>query len=169
MSFLKAAIQEFESEAATTRRVLERIPDDKFSWKPHPKSMSMGELASHIAELSDWVEGSIVADEFDMHPPGGEMMKTPVFTTNADLLKAYDANVAKAKAALAGTDDAKLLEIWKLKKGGESIMEMPREVVIRYWVLNHMAHHRGQMSVYLRLNDIPVPSIYGPSADEGSM
>lgn len=96
-------------------------------------------------------------------------MKTPVFTTNADLLKAYDANVAKAKAALAGTDDAKLLEIWKLKKGGESIMEMPREVVIRYWVLNHMAHHRGQMSVYLRLNDIPVPSIYGPSADEGSM
>lgn len=168
MSFVQAALSEFENEAATTRRLLERIPDDKLGWKPHSKSMSMARLASHLAEIPEWAEGALVADEFDMHPPGGEMAQTKTYDSVAALLEGFDANVEKAKKALSSADDAAMGDTWSLKMQGATIFAMPRSAVIRIWVLNHLVHHRGQLSVFLRLNDIPVPSIYGPSADEQS-
>lgn len=168
MSFVEATLHELQKEAATTRRLLERIPDDKFDWTPHPKSMTMGRLASHLAEIPEWAQGAIIFDEFDMHPPGQEMLVGVQHTSTASLLAAFDANVAKATQALAATDDSVMGDNWSLKMQGQALFTMPRAVVIRIWVLNHLVHHRGQLSVYLRLNDIPVPSIYGPSADEES-
>jgi uncharacterized damage-inducible protein DinB len=168
MSFVAATRNELEQELAITRRLLERIPDDKYGWAPHPKSMTLGRLASHIAEIPEWAEGALVADEFDMHPPGGEMMVTREHTSTASLLEAFDAASATALKRLAEAEDSKMGDGWSLKMQGQTIFTMPRAAVIRTWVLNHLVHHRGQLSVYLRLNDIPVPSIYGPSADEES-
>lgn len=166
---VQALLGEFDNEMKTTRRVLERVPEDSFDWKPHAKSMSMGMLASHVAELIGWCAPTIQRAELDMNPPGGPAYEPTIHKTTEALLKAFDDHVAAARGLLAATPDATLGENWTLKNGGQAVMTMPKGAVLRTFVFNHVVHHRGQLSVYLRMNDVPVPSIYGPSADEGTM
>lgn len=165
MSLGESMLPEFDHEMANTRKTLERVPDDKFDWKPHEKSFSMGHLATHVANLPSWTSVTIDMDEFDM-APGGEQMKTPECHSQKELLETFDANVGKARAALAGITDQRVFQPWSLLAAGNTIFSMPRVAVLRSFVMNHIIHHRAQLGVYLRLNDIPVPSTYGPSADE---
>lgn len=163
MALVEAFLQEIETEAQTTRRVLERVPEDKYSWKPHAKSMSLGQLALHVAQsagYTDWVSN----DVFEFSPEMGDV-KEPA--SRAELLKTLDDALARAKEALPKVGDAGLMKMWKAVAGGHTVMEMPKVAVVRVIACNHTYHHRGQLSVYLRLLDVPVPSIYGPSADEG--
>ena len=161
MSLNDAYIQELEQEAQTTRRVLERVPEDKLGWKPHEKSMSLGQLALHVATVPGSVAGMVSQSPFQLPD------MTPAAATSAsELVPALDDSISKAKGALAGFDDASMAAIWTLQKGDQELMAAPRGAVLRSIMLNHWYHHRGQLAVYLRLLDVPVPSIYGPSADE---
>ena len=164
VSISASLLPEFDYEMATARKVIERVPSDKFSYKPHDKSMSMGALAGHIAEMPGWVVPTFGHDSLDI---AGYQPPSPKST--ADILAAFDANVAAARAALAAAPDDAFFKNWSLKHGEKTLMTMPKIAVVRTFVLNHVIHHRGQLSVYLRLNNVAVPSIYGPSADEGSM
>lgn len=166
MSIAQTLLPEFDHEMATTRRVLERVPEAKGAWTPHDKSFGFGDLATHVAQLVGWATMMMQTTEFDMSPPGGGGYTPPRFTTMADVLAIFDKNVAEARAAMAGASDADYLAAWTLKNEGKDIFSLPRAAVLRTWVFNHVIHHRGQLSVYLRLTDVPVPSIYGPSADE---
>jgi uncharacterized damage-inducible protein DinB len=161
MSMCTAVLQEFDTEAGTTRRVLERVPTDKLAWKPHPKSMSLGELALHVAASPAVIAGWCAQDctEFT-----GE--KTPTPSSTADILAAHDKGVKTVKDTLGKLGDEGLKEMWTAKAGGTTLMTMPKTALVRAIVMNHWIHHRGQLSVYLRLLDVPVPAIYGPSADE---
>src|SRR5258708_29678793 len=161
MSMTAALLQEFDSEAGTTRRVLERVPDDKLAWKPHPKSMSLGELALHVAGSPAVIAGWCAENATNFT---GE--KTPAPSSTADILAAHDAGVKTVKEKLTSVGDAGLGTMWTAKAGGNTLMSMPKAALVRAIVMNHWIHHRGQLSVYLRLLDVPVPSIYGPSADE---
>jgi uncharacterized damage-inducible protein DinB len=161
-----ALLPEFDMEAATTRKVLERIPDDKLGWKPHTKSWTMEELAFHIAGLPEWGTITIGQDSIDV---GGERPKHKAAETCQELLAKFDANVAAFRAALAEVSNETLMSPWSLKHDGNVLFTMPKVTVLRSWVFNHAIHHRGVLSVYLRLNDIPVPQIYGPTADETGM
>jgi len=162
MSLTASILREFESESATTRRVLERVPSDRLTWKPHQKSMSVGVLAMHIASGPGFISEWALRDTAEMS--GGA---PPEPKSTADVLAAHDASVSKTKAVLETLGDAGLQKDWKLtSKDGATIMGMPKAALIRSIVMNHIYHHRGQLSVYLRLLDVPVPSIYGPSADE---
>ena len=161
MSMTQAFLQEFEAEAKTTRRVLERVPADKFSWRPHPKSMSLGELALHTAMTPGMICGWACEEETKFT---GE--KSPVATTTAEIVAAHDKSVAKMKETMGSLGDGGMLKSWKASAGGQTLFEMPKGALIRSIALNHWYHHRGQLSVYLRLLDVAVPSIYGPSADE---
>ena len=165
MGIGQSMLPEFDHEMANTRKTLERVPDDKFAWKPHEKSFSMGTLATHVSNLPTWTNVTIDLDEFDMSP-GGVPMKTPECHTRQELLDAFDANVTKARESLATISDEQIFQSWKLLAAGNEVLSMPRIAVLRSFVMNHLIHHRAQLGVYLRLNDIPVPSIYGPSADE---
>ena len=157
---------EFEQEMANTRRTLERVPEDKFDWAPHPKSMKMRPLAQHIAEIPGWIVETILKDSLDIAPEG-EYMQSPPLTSRQQLLELFDNNVSAAKKALIGaTDDAHLIRPWSLQATGKALFTLPRVGVLRTFVMNHLIHHRAQLGVYLRLNNIPVPAIYGPSADE---
>ena len=159
-------IAEMEQEASVARKCLERIPAEKFDWKPHEKSMTMGALASHIAEMFSWTPATLQHPELDF----AKMDYKPYEpSSTADLVEFFDKNVAEAIDVLRNTPDDIYLENWTLRNGEKAYFTMPKAVVMRSFVLNHIVHHRGQLSVYLRLNDIPVPSIYGPSADEGEM
>ena len=162
MAVVEGFIQELDSEAKTTRRVLERVPEEHLSWKPHAKSMSLGQLALHLAKGAGYAEWALT-DTFEFTP---DMATPPEAKTRAEILRAHDDSVAKAKQALTQVGDAGLNGMWKAVAGGSTVMEMPKGALIRVVVLNHAYHHRGQLSVYLRLLDVPVPSIYGPSADE---
>lgn len=163
-----AILPEFDHETANTRKVLERIPDDKLEWTPHEKSMPMVGLATHLANLPSWAAMSIGQDSFDMAPPGqGPLRLDPVPSVKA-ALELFDKNVAEARAAIAGASDDRLMGPWSLLAGGKEVFTMPRIAVLRAMVMNHMIHHRAQLGVYLRLNDVPVPAIYGPTADETS-
>ena len=164
MPISAALLPEFDHEMATARTVLERVPADKFAFKPHEKSMTMGVLAGHIAEMPGWTVASLTQDSLDMAGYTPSPASTP-----AEVLASFDKNVAAARAAIAGASDETYFQTWSLKRGDTTLMSMPKIAVVRSFVLNHIIHHRGQMSVYLRLNNIPVPSIYGPSADEGSL
>jgi uncharacterized damage-inducible protein DinB len=166
MKISESLLPEFDHEMAITHKVLERTPADKFAWKPHPKSFSMGALAAHVANMADWASLTLTSDSFDYAPPGAEPYKTPEFPTTAELVAAFDKSVAQARAALAAADDANMMAPWSLMAGGKTVMTMPRVAVIRSFVMNHIIHHRAQLTVYIRMNDIPVPAIYGPSADE---
>ena len=165
MKLTELFLEELAVEAPTTRRVLENVPSGRADWKPHPKSMPLGYLAELVATLPSWITMTIKQDELDLNPPGGKPPRPPL-PTAADLVKALDESVEGARAALQGTNDDFLRTPWRLLVGGKVVNEWPRYVVIRDSVFNHLAHHRGQLTVYLRLNDRPVPSIYGPTADE---
>lgn len=160
---------QMEREAVLSRKTLERVPEGRPDWKPHPKSMALGYLAQLVATMPDWIAMSVRQDQLDLHPPGGGAGWVPPATeTRAKLLKAHDDMVAKGLAALRQTSDAHLATHWKLLAGGHVVIDSPRHEVIAD-IFTHLAHHRGQLTVYLRLNDVPVPALYGPSADEGKM
>lgn len=166
MSATRYYLPEFDQEMATTRRVLARVPEDKLDWKPHAKSMSLGQLASHVAQLPAWASNILTADEFDFRPPGAPPFKGADCKSNNELLELFDKSVASAREAIAGVTESSLDTTWTLKAGPHTIFSAPRWNVWRGFGVNHMIHHRAQLSVYLRLLDVPVPSIYGPSADE---
>jgi len=162
MTIIETLLQELEQEAQTTRRVLERVPDAELGWKPHPKSMSLGQLALHIATTPGGVAEIAARPGLD-DPP---QFVQPAAQTAAELLPTLEQSVAKARTLLGGMDDRQAMETWTLKMGDQVLMTMPRAAVLRTIMLNHWYHHRGQLSVYLRQLNVPVPSIYGPSADE---
>ena len=162
MSIGQSMLTEFDHEMANTRKMLERIPEDKLSWKPDPKSMSMGELASHLAEMIGWTKETITEPSIDITPD----FKPFKATSKAELLKKFEDCSAAARAALASAEDSGMMAPWKLSMNGQTIFEMPRVGVLRGMIMNHVIHHRGQLSVYFRLAGVPVPGMYGPSADE---
>jgi len=159
-------LPEFDQEMATTRRVLERVPADKLDWKPHSKSMSLGQLASHVAQLPDWASNIFRADEFDFRPPGRPAFKMADCKTSEELLDLFDRSVATARKAIADVKEESLDTPWTLKAGDFTAFTAPRWSAFRGFGMNHVIHHRAQLAVYLRLLDVPVPSIYGPTADE---
>ena len=161
MSMINAVLAEFDNEAKTTRKVLERVPADKLNWQPHPKSMSLGVLALHVAGAPGVVSGWCVEDVTEFK---GE--KPPVPASTADILAAHDKGVKTVRDNLTKLGDEGLGKSWSATAGGNTLMTMPKAALVRAIVMNHWIHHRGQLSVYLRLLDVPVPSIYGPSADE---
>jgi uncharacterized damage-inducible protein DinB len=170
MKMTDLLLAELAAEAPTTRRLLERVPEGKNDWKPHPKSMAMGYLAALVARMPAWVAMTINQDELDLKPADGSASKyTPTpQSSSRDLVRLFDQSVEEARTALKGTTDAHLLTTrWRLLIGGHVVSDQPRHEVLRSSI-NHFAHHRGQLTVYLRLNDAPVPSIYGPTADERS-
>jgi uncharacterized damage-inducible protein DinB len=163
MALKEAFIQELKKESALTKKVLERIPDDKFSWKPHEKSMSFGALAHHVAELPSWIAWAIETESIDLNNLGEQPKRSE---TQAELLQFADNMVEKAITALENTFDEVLQKNWKMYFGDHLLLDLPKHEVIRLSLINHMIHHRGQLTVYLRMNDIAVPGLYGPSADE---
>lgn len=162
MALNQALLPEFDNEIATTRKVLERVPDDKLGWKPHDKSMSMSKLATHLATIGGFVPAILGNDSFDVKnsPP------SPDLGSRKEILATFDERMGEARTALASATDDQLMKPWSLKVDGKALFTMPRISVLRSFFMNHTIHHRGQLSVYLRLNDVAVPSIYGPSADE---
>jgi uncharacterized damage-inducible protein DinB len=167
MTIGQSMLAEFDQEMQNTRKTLERVPDDKWNWKPHDKSGTVGWLAGHIATLPGWATMTIRTEEFDYAPVGGKSSYQPPKTENRkDLLAAFDKESAEARAALASVSDEEMLTTWKLLAGGQEIFAMPRVAVIRGVVMNHLIHHRAQLGVYFRLMGVPVPGLYGPSADE---
>lgn len=168
MKMTEFFLAELDAEGAPTRKVLERVPAGKDDWKPHPRSMPMGYLAALCARLPSWTALTINTDQHDLRPADGvRSAYTPTGTTNAaELVKMLDDAVAEARAALSSTTDDHLMKPWRLLVGGQVVSQDPRYVVLRSAVFNHLAHHRGQLTVYLRLNEVPVPGIYGPSADD---
>jgi uncharacterized damage-inducible protein DinB len=165
MSISAALIEELKQEAEATKKVLERIPEKTFDWKPHKKSMSMVQLASHVANAVSWAIPTLELEELDI-PTDHQPWKAE---STKDLIEHFETNVKDAIARLEGYPDEKMMQDWTGKSGGKVFFTLPRVAILRSFVLNHLVHHRGQLSVYLRLNDIPVPSIYGPSADEGNV
>jgi uncharacterized damage-inducible protein DinB len=169
MTLSESLLPEFDNELANTRKTLERVPEDKFDWKPHEKSATMGGLATHLANLPSWTVYTIERDELDIAPPGAPPFRVEAANSRQELLDTFDKNVAAARASLAAASDEHLFKTWKLLSGGNEVLALPRIAVLRSFVMNHNIHHRAQLGVYLRLNDVPVPAIYGPSADEGGM
>jgi uncharacterized damage-inducible protein DinB len=169
MALNQALLPEFDQEMANTRKTLERAPEDKFGWKPHEKSMTLGRLTGHLAEMPGWAAITVDKESFDVAPAGSPPPKAANPATRKEALDMFDNNVVQARAAIAGATDEQLMKTWTLLAGGKTIFSMPRIAVLRGMIMNHMIHHRAQLGVYLRLNDIPVPALYGPSADEGNM
>ncbi|HTD70885.1 MAG TPA: DinB family protein [Gemmatimonadales bacterium] len=166
MPLAELLLPEFDEEMTATRRVLERVPDGKSSWKPHPKSMTLGRLATLVAELPAWAVNTLTRDELDIMPPGGPPLKFEALESTARILELFDRNAAAARAAIAQAPDAEFKKPWAFKVGGRTVTTNPKFTVYRRTVLNHLVHHRGQLTVYLRLNDARVPAVYGPTADE---
>lgn len=167
MNLNEPIIAEMKHEGVATRKMLERVPADKFSWKPHEKSMSLGRLASHVAEIAAWTGPTINQDELDF---AKEEYKPFEPKTTEELVKFYDDKQAEAiKILEEKATNENLMGMWSLKNGETTYMTMPRVAVMRGFVLSHLIHHRAQLGVYLRMLDVPLPSSYGPSADEGNM
>jgi uncharacterized damage-inducible protein DinB len=162
-------LSEFDQEMTTARNTLDRIPENKLSFKPHPKSMQLDRLAGHIAELAGWPVPTIEQDSLDFRPPGQPPMQPMIATSRKQVLEVFDKNRDQARKSIAHASDEHLMKNWSLLSAGQPILTMPRFAVLRSFCLNHIVHHRAQLGVYLRLNDIPVPSVYGPSADEGTL
>lgn len=166
MKMSEAMLPEFDQEMANTRKTLERIPEDKLGFKPHEKSMPLDRLAGHIAELAGWATTMIQTDSLNFTM---ESYKPVFATSRRQILEIFDKNVKEARAAIAGASDEHLLNPWTLEFNGQKRFTMPRAAVLRSSCFNHIIHHRAQLGVYLRLNNVPVPALYGPSADEGAM
>lgn len=162
-------LEQLAREADGTRKVLERVPSGRADWKPHEKSMSLGRLANLVASMPSWITMMVKQDFLDIQPPGGAAYKQEELASSSELVAALDRHVAAAREALANTTDEHLMTKWQFRVGGHVADEQPRYVMIRDAVMTHLAHHRGQLTVYLRLNEAKVPSIYGPSADEGGV
>ena len=168
MTIAQRLLPEFDQEMKNTRRSLERVPNEKWDWRPHPKSNPMGWLATHLANIPTWAKYAIELDQLDIMPEGKPFRTAPI-ESREKMLETFDSNVASARAAIAGATDDRLGGKWTLLANGREIFSLPRAAVLRTSVLSHIIHHRAQLGLYLRLNDIPVPAIYGPSADEGGM
>jgi hypothetical protein len=168
MKITELLIAELDQEAIGSRKALENVPEGKNDWKPHEKSMPLGSLATMVANMPACIDMIVKMDEIDINPAGGPKFKPEPWKTRQDLLSQLEASLKKGRQTLADTTDDHLFNTrWRLLSGGKQLMEMSRYEAIRETVLNHLAHHRGQLTVYLRLNDETVPAIYGPSADEG--
>lgn len=165
MAIRDGLLPEFDHEVANTRKTLERVPEGKPDYKPHEKSMALGRLAGHLAELPGWAKEAILQDSIEIRR--GDPNNVPlVMTSRKQLLEEFDKRTAAGRAAIAAASDEDLMKPWSLIAGGKTIFTLPKVAVLRGFVMNHMIHHRAQLGVYLRLNDVAVPSIYGPSADE---
>lgn len=165
MAIRDGILPEFDHEIGNTRKVLERVPEGKPDYKPHEKSMPMGRLAGHLAELPGWAKETILQNSIEIRQ--GDPKNVPlVMASRKQLLEEFDKRAAAGRAAIAGASDEELMKPWSLIANGKTIFTLPKIAVLRGFVMNHMIHHRAQLGVYLRLNDVPVPSIYGPSADE---
>ncbi len=158
-------LPEFDLEMEATRKVLANVPEKKLSWQPHDKSMTLSRLAAHVAEIPGWTEQTLTQDELDIAPPGSEEFKPAETETIAKLLKSFDENVKKARKIIETTDDQKFMKPWTLKKGGKSLFTAPRVGIMRRFVMNHLIHHRAQLTVYLRQTGAKVPQTLGPTAD----
>jgi uncharacterized damage-inducible protein DinB len=166
MAFCDRYIREFDHEAVSTRKMLERVPVDKFDWAPHTKSMKLGNLVNHITSFPGRVKMVLNVDQFDSKSPEAVALRPTVPGTTKELIARWDKNIEDMHAAVTEVSEEQLAGTFTWMAGQETIYSLPRKVALRSFILNHMIHHRGQLSVYLRLLDIPVPSIYGPSADE---
>lgn len=164
MSLHQSLLAELKQEAAGTKRMLEKVPTDKFNWKPHEKSFSLGKLAIHVADMINWVHVTINQDELDF---ANNSYKTPDIETSEQLLAFFEESLANAVNILGNTTDEVLEQNWTMRAGETIYFTLPKKIVLRTFVLNHIVHHRAQLSVYFRLLDIPVPGMYGPTADEG--
>ena len=162
MSISQMLLPEFDQEMANTRKILALVPEDKFDYKPHEKSMTLGRLASHVAEIPEWADVTIKQEIFEIEPGEQPFMAK----STRELLDRFDKAVHEARGVIAGASDATLSKTWTLKFDGNPVFSMPRAAVLRSMVMNHLIHHRGQLGVYLRLNEIEFPGMYGPSADE---
>ena len=166
MSYAEATLPGFDQEMASTRKVLERIPDDTLDWKAHPEPNTIGWNANHVADIPNWLAMVLTESSLDIAPVGGEPYSLPKLGSGREILELFDRNVAAARKAIAEAKDSDVGLPWTLARAGQPIFTMPRAAVIRSMVLNHLMHHRAHLCVYLRLNDIPVPGMYGPSGDE---
>jgi len=166
MAIAEALIPEFSHEAKTTRRLLEVVPEERFDWQPHEKSMTLGRLAGHIAEMPKWAHLTVRQDVLDFEDGGDYQPFNPA--TSEELLAGHDEAVEVFHRSLAGVDDQRMLATWTMRKGEEVLAEMPRVAAVRGFILSHIVHHRGQLSVYLRLLDVALPQTYGPTADNPS-
>jgi uncharacterized damage-inducible protein DinB len=166
MTYAETILPEFDQEMANTRKVLERIPEDKLEWRAHPRSNTIGWNANHLADLPNWLVQTLTRPSLDIAPVGGERYPFPTLTSRREILDLFDRNVAAARAAIAAVKDEEMSQPWTLLQAGKPFFTMPRAAVVRGVVLNHLIHHRAHLCVYLRLNDIPVPGMYGPSGDE---
>jgi uncharacterized damage-inducible protein DinB len=162
----QSLLSEYDQEMANTRRMLERVPEGRGDFRPHPKSYSLARLAGHVAEMPFWAVMTLTQDELDLRPGGVAPFEAYTFTTQAEALAMFDQHAAKARTMLEGTSDEAMMRSWTLKDNGRVVFAIPRIAVLRSFVMNHMIHHRAQLGVYLRMNDVPVPGVYGPSADE---
>ena len=165
MAIKDGLLPEFDHEMGTTRRLLERVPEADLGWKPHQKSMSLGELSGHIANIPFWCTAAIGGPVLDLDTMG-DAAKVIAATSVPAMVAEFDTKVRDARTALAACGDGEMMALWTLKAGGQEIFTMPRIAALRSFVMSHLIHHRGQLSVYLRLRDVPLPSIYGPTADE---
>jgi len=166
MPIYEALLPELEMEAATTRKFLERLPEDKLDFKPHEKSMPLGRLAGHVAELFGWGTTTLQTEQLDFAPVGGPAFQPLIASSRQQLLGEFEKNLSGFRAALPKTSDQDFMKPWTLLSAGKVFFTMPRITVVRSMVLNHIIHHRAQLGVYYRMNNVPLPSSYGPSADE---
>jgi len=165
MPLSRSLLAEIDHENPSTRKLIDLVPDSRFAWRPHAKSMTIGELAAHLASLPTWFARVLDASELDLAPVLGTKFEVPGTWRRADVLARFDANWKSAREALARATDDHLMQPWTLKKGGTILATLPRTAALRSFVLSHSIHHRGQLTVYLRLLDVPLPGIYGPTAD----
>ena len=163
MPLNQSLLQELEQESINTRKMLQRVPEEHFGWKPHEKSNTLGRLASHVAEITHWVSRALAVDEYDLAEVN---FKPANAATSSELMQIFEDKLAKAKEDLQNATDDVFMQNWKLRRGEQVMFELPKIAVIRSIALNHIIHHRAQLSVYLRLLDVPVPGMYGPTADE---
>jgi uncharacterized damage-inducible protein DinB len=168
MTIGQSMLGEYDQEMQNTRKTLERVPDEKWDWKPHEKSGTVGWLTSHLATMPEWAPMTLQTEELDYAPVGGPAYQPPKIANRREALAAFDKGCAAARAAIAGASDQEMVKNWSLLAGGKNVFTLPRVGVLRTMIMNHMIHHRAQLTVYFRLLGIPVPALYGPSADEGN-